>query len=198
MKPEDIIVAMNGKPIKDGDDLVNRVADTPVGSEVTITVDRAGQKLDKKLTIGDRTQVFANDPRFRDDRPKRPAAEGRDAGEVRHRTSATSPMPSGRPKNFEDKQDKRGVIVTRVEPDSFAEEIGIRENDIIVSINRQPVATVEDVRRLQANLKDGDAVAFRIMRAIPGATHARREGRPGRACLLPGPCLRPRSQTDVV
>ncbi len=28
MKPDDIIIAMNGKPVKDGDDLVSRVADT--------------------------------------------------------------------------------------------------------------------------------------------------------------------------
>jgi serine protease Do len=169
VKPEDIIVSMNGKAIKDGDDLVNRVADTPVGSEVTITVDRAGQRMDKKLTIGDRTQVFANDPRFRNDRPEEPLQkEGTQAKfgvYVRNFTDAEREA-----KGFEDKQDKRGVIVTRVEPDSFAEEIGIKENDIIVSINRQPVATVEDVRKLQGNLKTGDAVAFRIMRAIPGAT----------------------------
>ena len=169
VKPEDIIVAMNGKVIKDGDDLVNRVADTPVGSEVTITVDRAGQRMDKKLTIGDRTQVFASDPRFRNDQPEEPSQkEGTQAKfgvYVRNFSDAERDA-----KGFEDKQDKRGVIVTRVEPDSFAEEIGIKENDIIVSINRQPVSTVEDVRRLQGNLKTGDAVAFRIMRAAPGAT----------------------------
>ena len=171
VKPEDIIVAMNGKPIKDGDDLVNRVADTPVGTEVNLTVDRAGKKLDKKLTIGDRTQVFANDPRFRGDRQDEPAEkEGTPAKfgiYVRNFTDAERDA-----KNFED---KRGVVVTRLEPNSFAEEIGIRDGDVIVSINRQPVATVEDVRRLQAGLKAGDAVAFRILRGIqtPGTRGGR-------------------------
>lgn len=60
--------------------------------------------------------------------------------------------------------------MTRVEPSSFAEEIGVLEKDIIISINRQPVASVDDVKRVQAGLKAGDAVAFRVMRALPGTT----------------------------
>ena len=34
------------EPVKDGDDLVSRVAETPVGTEVNVTVDRAGKKMD--------------------------------------------------------------------------------------------------------------------------------------------------------
>src|SRR5271166_101621 len=40
LKVEDIIIAMNGKPVKDGDDLVSRVSETPVGTPVTLGVDR--------------------------------------------------------------------------------------------------------------------------------------------------------------
>jgi serine protease Do len=54
-----------------------------------------------------------------------------------------------------------------VEPGSFAEEIGIQDRDVIVSINRQPVGSFEDVKRIQQTLKPGDAVAFRVMRATP-------------------------------
>jgi len=162
IKPEDVIIAMNGKPIKDGDDLVARVADTPVGTEVTITVDRGGQKLDKKVIIGDRAKVFANNPRIRgEDFEEPPAREDTQAKfgiYVKNFTDAEKES-----KGFED---KRGVLVTRVEPDSFAEEIGLRPNDVIVSINRQPVSSIDDVRRIQSTLKPGDAVAFRIMRPL--------------------------------
>jgi serine protease Do len=41
------------------------------------------------------------------------------------------------------------------------------EKDVIVSINRQPVTTVDDIRKIQSSLKSGDAVAFRIMRSGP-------------------------------
>ena len=43
MKAEDVIVAYNGKPVKDGDDLVNRVSTTPIGTEALVTVDRAAR-----------------------------------------------------------------------------------------------------------------------------------------------------------
>lgn len=164
VKPEDIIVAMNGKAIKDGDDLVSRVAETPVGTEVTITVDRAGKRMDRQLVIADRSKVFANDPRFRDDSP--PIEEKNEGTQAKFGIYVRNMTESERQtKKFEE---SRGVLVTRVEPGSFAGEIGLRENDIIVSINRQPVSTVDDVKRIQTSLRGGDAVAFRVMRANPG------------------------------
>ena len=48
---------------------------------------------------------------------------------------------------------------------SFAEDIGMLERDVIVSINRVPVASPDDIRKIQATLKPGDAVAFRILRS---------------------------------
>jgi serine protease Do len=64
--------------------------------------------------------------------------------------------------------DQRGVYITKVEEGSFAAEIGLQERDVIISVNRQPVAAPEDLRRLQGTLKPGDAVAFRVMRPAPG------------------------------
>jgi serine protease Do len=171
IKAEDIIVAMNGKPIKDGDDLVGRVSDTPIGSELTVTVDRSGQKLDKKVTVGDRTKVFANNPRIRgnDDTGDEPSQkEGTPAKFGIFLKGLTDAEREA--KSFDD---KRGVMVTRVEQDSFAEEIGIRANDVIVSVNRTPVYTPEDVKKVQATLKPGDAVAFRVMRALPAVGRSR-------------------------
>ncbi|MDZ4797107.1 MAG: PDZ domain-containing protein, partial [Bryobacteraceae bacterium] len=64
----------------------------------------------------------------------------------------------------------KGVVVTTVDEGSFADDIGLQERDIIVSVNRQTVASIEDVRNLQSKLKPGDAVAFRIMRPAPVPT----------------------------
>jgi serine protease Do len=61
---------------------------------------------------------------------------------------------------------KKGVVVTAVLPNSFAEDIRLLEKDVIVSINRQQVSSVEDVRRIQGTLKPGDPVAFRVLRRI--------------------------------
>ena len=54
-----------------------------------------------------------------------------------------------------------------MEPGSFAEDIGLREGDVIASINRPPVASVDELKSIQAKLSSGDAVAFRVMRSFP-------------------------------
>jgi S1-C subfamily serine protease len=69
--------------------------------------------------------------------------------------------------------DKHGVSVTRVEEDSFAKDIGLAANDIITAINRQPVNSLDDVKRVAQSLKPGDAVTFRVIRAARGAVSVR-------------------------
>ena len=166
IKAEDVIVSMNGKPVKDGDDLVGKVSDMPVGSEIGVTVDRGGKKVDLKVTIEDRTKVFASNPRIRGDEFEEPSrAEGTQAKfgiSIRNLTDAEhEKMNLG---------ERRGVLITRIEEGSFAEEIGLTRNDVVVSINRQAVASVDDVKRLQTALKPGDAVAFRVMRQLSRGT----------------------------
>jgi serine protease Do len=177
IKPEDVIVALSGKPIKDGEDLVARVAELPVGTEVTLTVDRAGKKTDFKLTIADREEVFANDPRF--SRNRRPGQEQRPAeGATQAKFGVSIRALSEAEKEPLPTEGRQGVLVTRVEPDSFAEEIGLMERDVIASINRQPVSSIEDVKRIQTTLKPGDAVAFRILRPLAlGTRNTRAEYR---------------------
>ena len=78
--------------------------------------------------------------------------EGRAAGAVTHRAATIWASTKG------------GVLISAVEPGSFAEDINLRRGDVPVEINRQPVNTVDDVRRMQNSLKPGDAVAFRVLR----------------------------------
>ena len=61
-----------------------------------------------------------------------------------------------------------GLQVVEVEPDSFAEDVGLLKDDILVSINRKPVNTTEDVKKIQATLKPGQPVAFRVLRKARG------------------------------
>lgn len=163
IKPEDIIVALNGKPIKDGQDLVSRVAETPVGTEVNVTVDRGGKRVDYKLAIADREEVFKDDPRFsRNRKPQGGPEKESEAAQAKfgfHYRGLSEDEKTDLPN-----EGKGGVRVTFVEQDSFADEIGLQEKDIIVSINRQPVANPEDLKRINGKLKGGDAVALRIYR----------------------------------
>jgi serine protease Do len=57
-----------------------------------------------------------------------------------------------------------GVVVTSVEPGSFADDIGIARNDVIAAINRHNISGVQDVRSIRRDLKAGSDVVFRVLR----------------------------------
>jgi S1-C subfamily serine protease len=61
-------------------------------------------------------------------------------------------------------QQAGGVLIESVEQDSFAEQVGLRPNDLLLEINRKPVNSYEDVKKIQSTLKPGAAVQFRVMR----------------------------------
>jgi serine protease Do len=177
VKSEDIVLALNGKPVKDGDDLVARIAEMPVGTKLTLTIDRGGHNMEKQLVIDDREKVFKDDPRFAGRRPQ--MTEPDDKTENTSVRFGLGLRALGEELHKELPADETGgVQVTTVEEDSFADEIGIKEKDVILSINRQPVGSFEDVKKIQAKLKPGDAVAFRVLRKLPGATRGQFEWNP--------------------
>jgi serine protease Do len=162
IKIEDVIVAFNGQPVKDGDDLVSRVSATPVGSVATTTVLRGGKRMDLKLTVGERSEVWADQPQFRRFRHQE---EGREetSTEVKFGLNVQNLTQGLRDRLGFDQ--KGGVLIAGVVEGSFAEDIGVAPRDILMAINKQPVNSVDDLQRIQAKLKPGDAVAFRVMRA---------------------------------
>jgi serine protease Do len=137
-----------------------------VGTVASLSVDRDGKKMEFKLTIQDRTKVFADDARVVGEKALPEGGPGKEEStQVKFGISIRSASDEER----ELTPDKHGVAVSRVEEGSFADDVGMMERDIIIGINRSPVASVDDIRKIQSTLKPGDAVAFRVVRQIPGA-----------------------------
>jgi serine protease Do len=168
IKAEDIIIAMNGKSVKDGDDLVGRVADTPVGTPVNLTVDRDGKHMEFKVTIMDRAEVFKDRPEFAE-MQQQGAGDDAKAEEGQYKFGIKLHMLTDAESGNMGIEGKGGLVVRGVDEGSFAEDIGLLEKDVILAINRQPVSSVDDVIRIQSTLKAGDPVAFRVMRPLAGA-----------------------------
>jgi len=158
LKDGDIIVALNGKPIGEGNQLIDMVTSTPIGNALDVTVLREGKRQNYKVVVGDLAQIFPD--RF---------GSGNDSGQSKQEgTSVSFGMSiqtlTDRQRETFGIQEKGGVQVVDVDPNSFAEDIGLVRNDVILSINRIPVGSTEDVKKLQSTLKPGDAVAFHVLR----------------------------------
>jgi serine protease Do len=157
LKDGDIIVAVNGKPIRNGGELVERVTSTPIGTTITVTAVRAGERLDVHPVVADLAKVFPD--RFGSG--KEEEAGPAEATQALFGINIEN-LTDARRENMGIKQP--GVLVSSVEPSSFAEDIGMQRGDVIAEINRQPVRSTDDVKRIQQKLKPGEAVAFRILR----------------------------------
>src|SRR5580692_9921583 len=60
LKPGDIITTIDGRSIKDGEDLVNEIASRKPGSTIRLGFLRDGKPDDTTVSIGDRDKVFAD------------------------------------------------------------------------------------------------------------------------------------------
>ena len=58
----------------------------------------------------------------------------------------------------------QGVLVTDVVPEGFAAELSVRAGDIILSINHQTVASVDDFAQAQKVLRPGQDVLLLVAR----------------------------------
>jgi serine protease Do len=162
IKPEDVIVTVNGKPVRNGNDLIDTVSAMPVGTSVDIGVMRDHKRQDFHVVVGDLAQLF-------------PEQFGSGNGEESNKAEGSAVSLGMRLENLTDQRreglglkEKGGVRVYSVEPDSFAEDIGLEAGDVLTSINHQPINTVDDVTRVRNTLKPGDPVTFRVLRKERG------------------------------
>jgi serine protease Do len=165
LKEGDVIVAINGKAIHGGDDLVGTVTATPVGNTVNLTVLREAKRENYKVVVGNMAQIF----------PETFGGSDRDEPNKPEPTSVSFGMTivplTDRQRESMDLKEKGGVRVDGVEPNSFAYDLHLVPGDVILSIGyvdkgvpvTQPVTSVEDVKRVQSLLKPGDSVKLHAM-----------------------------------
>ncbi|MGC1359902.1 MAG: trypsin-like peptidase domain-containing protein [Silvibacterium sp.] len=156
LKAGDIITTIDGRPVKDGDDLVNDISARKPGSTIQLGYIRNGKQATATVTIGDRTKMMEslNNNQGNGNNP----SEGQNSENAQAKLGiSVIDLPQGAPAGL------HGVLIQSVKPGSFADEIGLAEGAVIVSINRHPVHSLNDFRAIVAGLKSGDDVAFEIV-----------------------------------
>jgi len=155
LKPGDIITQIDGRPIKDGDDLVNEIAGRRPGSSIRLGFIRDGKPTDATVTVGDRDKVFAelNNPQA----TEAPDQEG-DAGEAKLGIVVRETPPA-----VSSRIHAQGMAVQSVRTGSFADLQGLEPGLVIVRINKQPTSNKAQYDAVVSRLKSGDDVVFEVM-----------------------------------
>ena len=150
-----MITAINGTAIKSGNDLVNPIASAPIGSKVKISFVRDKQQKETSATVEDRTRVFSNTEGRVNSAPDEPAP-----AEFGLRVESLTPERAQRV----GVEGQKGVLVSQVEPASFADDIRFAPGDVIHEVNGQTVTTIDEYRKAIAQLKPGQNVVFKVLR----------------------------------
>src|SRR3954471_10822523 len=156
----DVIVEYNGRPVTDNDSLVSMVVATKPGTTVPITIYRDNQRKTLSITPGELDlEAEANGGRApRQNGPEREAPTATDFG------MQLEPITAEVARQLELPRGRGGAIVTDVDRGSVAANAGVQPNDIILDVNRQPVANVSQVTRALQNAAAGRPVFLVVWR----------------------------------
>ncbi|MCA1642431.1 MAG: Do family serine endopeptidase [Acidobacteria bacterium] len=163
----DIVVELNGRPVVNSQDLVNRVASTPVGQTITLAYLRdVNGKMERRtvsLPVGERPLTAAEGATTPED-GKRPTIKklGANAGDKPRLGLKLSELTT-QLANERGLKNVRGLLVTEVDPSGIAADADIREDMVVQKINRVPVNTIADFTRVMEGLKFGDAVVMNLV-----------------------------------
>ena len=155
IRKQDVITAIDGRTVKDGDDLVSDISPRRPGTSVRLTYLRDGKQNQATVTIADRAEMIAKtDGPSDDDAPGSPTAPDVAQNKLGVSVSAVPSEIVSRLKLG------GGVLVSSVKPGSFADDLPLSKGDIITEINRKQVTDLESFRSAVALLKSGDDVVF--------------------------------------
>ncbi len=170
IQSNDIIVEFNGGPVVSAQDLIQKVAGSPVGQSAALTylrdIDGKLEKRTATVVLGERPGIQvtkATDPVAQ---PKDPNAKGNlphlgiTLQEITQQLIAEKHLTG-----------IRGLYVKDVDPNGLAADVrlaggqpALGEGDVITRINRIPVTTLADFQRVLTGLKPGDPIVLNVSR----------------------------------
>ena len=158
----DVITSVDGHPVHDGNDLVNPIAATPVGSKVTIDYVRDKSEHDASVVVADRTKIVPDDDSTDDtDADNNSSAPQEEAPVLFGLHLAELTMDRARRLEY---TGQHGVLVTAVDPATFGEDLGFERGDVIAEINHAGVTSVAEYRQATESLKPGQDILFKVIR----------------------------------
>ena len=149
LKPDDVIAALNGKPIISAGSLTRTVGLMRPGTEVTLTLYRDGQRQEQKVTFGTRPDLEGVSSR-------RAPRSGQD---THHRIGLGLADVSPRMGMQEMPQ---GALIAQVTPGSEAEHSELVPGMVVVEAAGKPVRGAADLIQILRDARPGSSVLLRV------------------------------------
>ena len=144
LKEGDVVLQFNGKAVRDSRQLQLAAAEIKPGSKVPVEISRNGSTRSLEVTVG---QLPGTEHLAKADN-----GNGQDTGTLNG--VGVSDLDSQSREQFKIPHNVQGAMVTEVRPDSPAAEAGLKQGDVIESINRHPVKNAQEAVQLTENAKD--------------------------------------------
>jgi serine protease Do len=169
IQSNDIIVEFNGQPVVSAQDLITKVAGSPVGQPAQLgylrDIDGKLEKRTASVVLGERPGLqvtkSADPVAPKDTNPKGNLPHlGITLQEITQQLIAEKHLTG-----------VRGLYVKDVDPNGLAADVrlaggvpALGEGDVITRINRVPVTTLADFQRVLNGLKPGDPIVLNVSR----------------------------------
>ncbi len=156
LQPGDVITKIGSQDVRRPRELMAAIAQHKPGDKVELQVLRDGQQKKLTVTLAERQ---AQEPRAGEGFPAPgrafPGTEGRRGGFLGVQTAEPRPGPAGA---------TGGATVAEVVPDSPAAKAGLKEGDVILSVNGQATQGPEALREAIRRAGPGKEVNLKVMR----------------------------------
>lgn len=149
----DVIVGIDNRTIEQPGELTRIVGTTPPGQKVKVRLLRDGKPVEATVEISEHAESAVAAAADNPDAP-----DGKGLGLV---VKTLDKDDAGRLGI----RAQQGVIVDDVDDDGPAAETGIRTGDVVLEVNRMPVASPADFAAAVARVKPGDSVLLLLLRA---------------------------------
>jgi serine protease Do len=159
IEPGDVIVAYNGKPIRNNDELVGMVTATKPGTTVPVRIVRDRQERTLSLTVEELDLDTETASRRTDNGGSNTPEEtttdfGVTLGNITPEVAQRLRLDRG----------TEGAVVTDVEPGSPAARAGLAAGDIIIRVGRETVETAAEASRELGRIPARGTVFLRVLR----------------------------------
>ncbi|MGD0280731.1 MAG: DegQ family serine endoprotease [Dissulfurispiraceae bacterium] len=152
----DIILEFDGKEVTDVGVLRNMVAQSRVGVQAVVKLLRRDKVLATAVNIVEL-------PADVDDSLQVSSLK-QESGQNALSGMAAADVTRAAIKQLGIEKDEKGVILVKIEPDSPAEEAGLKKGDIVQELDRQKIANLNEFNRAAARIKPSDTVLLFVNR----------------------------------